>query len=223
MPDNHFSGNRFSGLTGLALFVFLPLVLVTFFFVMSYNGLVDKEEAVIAAWSQVESNYQRRADLVPNLVKTVQAYADTEAFIQTEVAAARADVAERLGALKTASDKSAAAQDGKEIITDEKKMEEFSQSEQEVGQAVLRVLALAESYPTLRSNENFLELQSQLEGTENRINVARVNFNTAAETFNAAIRRLPGSLLAGAGDFRRKAYFKADKGADKAPEVKFNE
>lgn len=213
-----------SGLLGLALFVLLPLVVVTAFCGISYNNLVDKEEAVFGAWSQVESSYQRRADLVPNLVKTVQAYADTETFIQTEVAASHAEVAEKLSSLQKASESSAQhKENGKGIINDEQKMQNFSDAEKEMGQAVMSVLALAESFPTLRSNENFLELQSQLEGTENRINVARIRFNEAAEAFNASIRKLPGNLLAGIGNFQRKAYFAADKGASKAPEVKMNE
>ena len=220
MPENRSS----SGLLGLALFVFAPLIAVTIFCVISYNGIIDREEAVVAAWSQVESNYQRRADLIPNLVKTVQAYADNEMLIQTEVAEARTRVAEKLTGLKQATESADKAKaDGKAITEDEAKMKEFSDAEQQVGQAVVNVLGLGEAYPNLRANENFLQLQSQLEGSENRINVARMNFNAAAEDFNASIRRLPGSLLAGAGNFRRKAYFAADKGAAKAPDVKFNE
>lgn len=220
MPENR----SFPVLMGFGLFVFLPAVAVTGIFAVSYNGLVDREEAVFAAWSQVESNYQRRADLVPNLVRAVQAYADHEAVVQTEAADSHARIAAALGDLQQAQAKAEkTGAEGKVIVNDEEKLKELSGAEQEVGQALMRVLALGESFPGLRANENFLQLQAQLEGTENRINVARMNFNAAAEDFNASIRRLPGSLLAKAGGFRRKAYFAADKAAAQAPAVKFNE
>lgn len=219
------SDNRgFSGLLGFGLFVFLPMVAVTGFFALSYNGLVDKEEAVFGAWSQVESNYQRRADLVPNLIKTVQAYADHEAVVQTEVADSHVMIATMLGDLTSAQEGAEKAADGgKDIVNDEERMNDLSAAEQKVADALMKVLALGESFPGLRASENFQQLQAQLEGTENRINVARMNFNSAAEAFNAAIRKLPGNILANAGGFKRKAYFAADKSAAKVPEVRFNE
>jgi LemA protein len=202
----------------------LPLILPVLVLVWVYNGLVDREERVHAAWAQVESNVQRRSDLIPPLVQTVSRYLQHERETLREITAERAGSLDPLGqalqdvveAEKRASELGEGAAPQRETL-----LERLAAAEVELDRALGRLFAVAESYPQLRSADQFLELQGQLEGTENRINLARVEFNRMAEDYNAAIRRLPGSLIAGLGDFRRKAYFKAADGTGRPAELSF--
>lgn len=214
-----------SGLA-VSLLILLPVVAIVAYLAFSYNGIVDDEEEVFTAWSQVESAYQRRADLVPNLVKTVQAFADQEMMAIVAVTDARAEALKALA--QSAADAAAASDaatkttaDSKDRLADEQHMGEVARAQKAAADKLTAVIVMTEAYPDLRSSDNFLALQDQLEGTENRINMARIAFNEKAGDFNARIRRIPGSLLAGLGGFKRKAYFKADEGAEKAVPVEF--
>lgn len=182
------------------------VVLVAIFFYTSYNGLVTKEEGLDNAWSNVETQYQRRADLIPNLVNTVKGYAAHESATLGAVTEARAKAT---SINLTASD-----------LTPEK-LEAFQKAQAEVRSALGRLIAVAENYPDLKANQNFLELQAQLEGTENRIAVARKDFNAAAQRYNVTVRRFPSNLVAGLFGFEKKPYFEASEGADAAPSVQF--
>ena len=172
----------------------------------AYNRMVTAEETVNTTWADVEAQYQRRSDLIPNLVNTVKGYAAHEQSTFTEVVEARA---------QAMSFKLDAAD-----LTPEK-LAEFQQAQQKVGSALGRLIAVAEQYPDLKANQNFLELQAQLEGTENRIAVARTRFNAAPRQYNVTIRRFPANLIAGMFGFDQKAYFAAEEGAQTVPEVKF--
>jgi len=175
-------------------------------FAGSYNNMVNMDEQVSSQWAQVENVYQRRADLIPNLVNTVKGYADFEKSTLTAVIEARAN------ATKITVDP--------KNLTPEK-LQEFQQSQGQLSQALGRLMVVAERYPELKANQNFLELQAQLEGTENRIAVERNRFNEVAQGFNTYIRTFPQNMLAGMYGFSKKAYFEAEQGANKAPEVKF--
>lgn len=177
-----------------------------FFFYATYNGFVNKEERVRSAWSNVETQYQRRADLIPNLVSTVKGYAEHESQTLNEVTEART----------RATSINLSAED----LTPER-LAEYQQAQSAVRSALGRLIAVAENYPDLKANQNFLELQAQLEGTENRISVARQDFNRAAETYNRAVRRFPANLVAGLFGFERKPYFEASEGAESVPQVAF--
>ncbi len=172
----------------------------------TYNGLVNKDEAVNTAWSNVETQYQRRADLIPNLVNTVKGYANHESETLTAVTEART----------RATSINLSTQD----LTPEK-LAEFQQAQSQVGSALGRLIAVAESYPDLKASQNFQELQAQLEGTENRIAVARKDFNEVAREYNIAVRRFPANLVAGLFGFGQKPYFDAAPGAETAPQVAF--
>ena len=172
----------------------------------AYNRMITAEETVNTTWADVEAQYQRRSDLIPNLVNTVKGYAAHEQSTFTEVVEARA---------QAMSFKLDAAD-----LTPEK-LAEFQQAQQKVGSALGRLIAVAEQYPDLKANQNFLELQAQLEGTENRIAVARTRFNDATRQYNVTIRRFPANLIAGMFGFDQKAYFAAEEGAQTVPEVKF--
>ena len=174
--------------------------------VTSYNGLVKMDEGVGTAWSNVESQYQRRADLIPNLVNAVKGYAAHEK--------------ETLDAVVTARTRATQMTVNADDLTPEK-LQAYQKAQGEVGSALGRLLAITENYPDLKANQNFLELQAQLEGTENRISVERRNFNEAAKNYNTAIRTFPRNLLAGMFGFEKRPYFEAEEGASKAPEVKF--
>lgn len=170
------------------------------------NKMVTKEEAVSSAWSQVENVYQRRADLIPNLVATVKGYAAHENETLTAVVEARA---------KATS-----------VTVDPTKLnaesiQQFQQAQGGLSQALGRLMVVVEKYPDLKANENFLQLQAQLEGTENRITVERQKFNQVAQDFNTYIRMFPESIIASMRNFEKKAYFEAEKGAEKAPKVDF--
>lgn len=191
----------------LPVLAFVIVLLVANWGCGGYNSLVSLEEEVNAAWAQVQNVYQRRADLVPNLVATVQGAADFERGTLTDVIEARSK------ATRITVDES--------ILNDPEKFAQFQAAQGELSGALARLLVAVEAYPTLKANENFLALQSQLEGTENRIAVERRDFNQVAQRYNALIRRLPTALIARLGGFERKAYFEADPTAQKAPEVKF--
>ena len=174
--------------------------------VKSYNNMVQLEEQVETAWGQVENQYQRRVDLIPNLVATVKGYATHEQETLEGVIAARAK------ATQITIDPSNATPE---------QLAEFQKAQGELGQALGRLMAVAESYPELKANENFLQLQSQLEGTENRISVARDTFNETARLFNTTVRRFPANIIANIFGFEKKPYFEAEEGANKAPTVQF--
>lgn len=174
--------------------------------ISGYNSLVGMEEGVDNKWSNVETQYQRRADLIPNLVSTVKGYAAHEKETLEGVIAARSK----------ATQLTVNAED----LTPEK-LAEYQKAQGAVTSALGKLLALTENYPDLKANQQFLELQAQLEGTENRITVARKEFNDAAKTYNTGIRRFPKNLLAGLFGFDRRPYFEAQEGADVAPKVEF--
>ncbi|KGN76315.1 LemA family protein [Porphyromonas macacae] len=171
-----------------------------------YNGLVASQENVNTAWSQVENQYQRRADLIPNLVETVKGYAAHERETLESVIEARSK------ATQTTIDPA---------NLNEESMAKFQATQDQLGQALSRLMVVVERYPDLKANENFKQLQAQLEGTENRITVARKDFNETAKQYNTRIRRFPTNILAGMFNFGVRPYFKAEVGAEKAPEVKF--
>ena len=173
----------------------------------SYNGLVKAETEIDSVWANVESSYQRRADLIPNLVNTVKGQANFEQQTLTNVIEARAK------ATQTKIDPS--------NLTEEQ-LNEFQQNQTQVGSALSRLLVTVEQYPQLKANEGFMNLQAQLEGTENRINVARNKFNEAARIYNEKVRQFPTKLAAMIFGFKAKPYFKSATGAENAPTVNFN-
>jgi LemA protein len=191
------------------LFVLIILALFsTQFYGCGYNTLVSLEEQVTSAWSQVENQYQRRADLIPNLVKTVEGVADFEKSVLTEITEARSKV----GQTKINADD----------LTDPDKFQKFQQSQDQLSGALSRLLMVVENYPTLKSNENFLQLQAQLEGTENRIAVERKRFNEVVQEFNTKVRSFPTLIMAKIFGFKEKQYFKSVTGSEKAPDVNFD-
>ncbi|MCA6462956.1 MAG: LemA family protein [Chitinophagaceae bacterium] len=171
-----------------------------------YNGLVVQDENVNNAWNKVQSDYQRRADLIPNLVNTVKGEANFEQETLTKVIEARASATQ----MKI---------DPKDLTPE--KLEQFQAAQGQLSQALGRLLVVTENYPNLRANEAFRGLQTQLEGTENRIKTARNDFNDAVKDYNVKVRRFPMNIFAGMFGFRPKEGFKAEAGAEKAPEVKF--
>ena len=179
---------------------------IFFWFKSSYNGLVRMDEQVAAAWSQVENVYQRRADLIPNLVATVKGYAAHESTTLEEVVAARS----RATQVTLNADQ----------LTPEK-LEQFQAAQGELGSALGRLMMLTENYPDLKASQNFSELQAELSGTENRIMVERKKFNEAARAYNTAIRTFPRNLVANLFGFTQKSYFEAQAGAETAPVVSF--
>lgn len=172
----------------------------------SYNTFVDKEENVENAWSKVQSAYQRRSDLIENLVATVKGAAQFEQKTLTDIANARA--------------KATSVNIDPSNLTPEK-MEQFQQAQSQLSQSLGRLLMVTENYPELKANQNFLELQSQLEGTENRVKVERDKFNDVVTDFNKSVRRFPNSLFAGMFGFSQKAQFEAEQSAQSAPKVNF--
>ena len=187
------------------------LVLIIIGFVMwgvgIYNELITLEEQVNQAWSQVENQYQRRADLIPNLVSTVKGVADFEQETFTAVTEARA----RVNQLNISPD----------ILNNPAAFQEFRSAQNGLGNALSRLLVTVENYPQLKANENFLNLQTQLEGTENRISVERRRFNTTVQEYNTAIKKFPTNFVASMSGFTEKQYFKAAAGSDQAPNVEF--
>lgn len=190
--------------------VIIAIVLVIFLMVSNaigkYNSMVTLEEGVDAAWSQVENVYQRRADLIPNLVATVKGYAEHEQETFIAVTEARSKVGSIN--MEGMADNPAALQ-------------KFQAAQGQLTSALSRLMVVVEKYPDLKANQNFLNLQTQLEGTENRISVERNRFNKTAQAYNTVIRRFPGSMYAGFFGFDRKAYFEAESGAETAPQVEF--
>jgi LemA protein len=172
-----------------------------------YNAIVTAEEQIDARWSDVETSYQRRLDLIPNLVETVKGVADFERETYTAVAEARA----RAGQVTLTP----------EMLSNPQALARFQQAQSEVGSALSRLLVAVERYPQLKANENFRDLQVQLEGTENRIAVARRRFNEAVQQYNLMVRRFPGRLVAALFGFEPRPYFEAEAGAEQAPEVAF--
>ena len=173
----------------------------------SYNGLVAKQEAVNSAWAQVQNVYQRRYDLVPNLVETVKGAANFEKSTLTAVTEARASVG------RVTVDPS--------LLNDPTKFQQFEKAQGALSGALSRLMVIVERYPELKANANFRDLQVQLEGTENRIAVERRNFNEIAAVYNVAIRRMPDTFVARFAGFRERPYFQAEEPAQKAPAVKF--
>jgi LemA protein len=195
-------------LLGILGAVVLLVVIVGLAAVGSYNGLVNQSQAVDAQWAQVQNVYQRRADLVPNLVATVSGAANFEKTTLTDITEARASVGK---VQLTPGGTPSSAQ-----------LAEFEKAQGQLGAALSRLLVVSENYPSLKATANFQELQSQLEGTENRISVERGRFNELARDYNAAIRRVPAVFYAAAFGFKEKAYFAAATGAEQAPKVQFD-
>ena len=172
----------------------------------TYNSMVTADEGVSAAWAQVENVYQRRADLIPNLVATVKGYAEHEATTLEDVTAARARATQ--------------------VVVDPSDLEpediaRFNKAQGELSSAIGRLLMITENYPDLKANQNFRDLQAQLEGTENRIATERMKFNEAAQNYNTLIRRFPDNIIASMFDFEKKGYFEAQEGVETAPKVEF--
>lgn len=189
----------------------LFLYITGFFLVLSlnscgYNTMVNMEEQVTAAWAQVENQYQRRADLIPNLVNTVKGYADFEQETLTQVIEARAKA-------------TSINVDANEL--DPAQVQQFQQAQEQLSGALSRLLVTVERYPDLKANQNFLELQAQLEGTENRIATERMRYNEVVQGYNTYIRQFPQNIIAGWFDFEKKGYFEAQSGAENAPTVTF--
>ena len=194
-----------------ALWITIAIIVVLLFAGYSwvkgtYNTVVTQDEGVKTAWSQVENQYQRRMDLIPNLVNTVKGYATHEKETLEGVVSARAE------ATKTTIDPS---------NLNEESMKKFQAAQGELSSALSRLMVVLERYPDLKANQNFSELQAQLEGTENRISVERKRFNETAQSYNTYIRSFPTNILAGMFGFQPKAYFSAESGAEKAPKVEF--
>jgi LemA protein len=173
----------------------------------TYNKLVQLDEQINQAWAQVENQYQRRYDLIPNLVETVKGYAKQEREVFTQVTEARAKV----GQLNISP----------EVLKDPQAFARFQQAQDALSSALSRLLAVAENYPQLKANENFLQLQAQLEGTENRISVERRRYNELLQQYNTYVRRFPTNIIAEMFGFRERPYFRAVEGAQQAPKVQF--
>jgi LemA protein len=193
--------------------VFLGIVVIILFSLYSYgvntyNSMVKMEESVKAKWSQVENQYQRRYDLIPNLVNTVKGYAKHEQETFQMVTEARA----KAGGTFNISE---------EVLNDPAMFQKFQQAQSTLGGAMQRLMVVMEKYPELKANENFMALQDQLEGTENRIAVERKRFNESAQAFNSYIKQFPRVILANMFGFKEKPYFKSTAGAEQAPNVEF--
>jgi LemA protein len=202
--------NKFAIGCGGVLVILLFIVVVAALALMgSYNRLVGLDQNVNKKWGDVQTVYQRRADLIPNLVNTVQGAANFEKSTLTEVTNARASV----GRVQL---------DPTKAPTDAAQLQEFQAAQGQLSNALSRLLVVVERYPELKSNQNFLGLQAQLEGTENRISVERNNFNGAVQDFNVAVRRFPTNLIAGMFGFSQRPFFNAQAGAERAPTVNFN-
>ena len=193
------------GCSGL-IAVLVILAIFVIWGIKAYNSMVKQREAVNTAWSNVENTYQRRADLIPNLVSTVKGYAKHEQSTLEGVVEARAKATQ----IKVDP-----------ANLDEASLKKFNDAQGELGSALGKLLMIQENYPNLKANENFLELQSQLEGTENRINVARSNFNDTAKNYNTYLQKFPNNVISGLFGFKTKPYFEAAAGAETAPKVEF--
>ncbi|HNY05485.1 MAG TPA: LemA family protein [Candidatus Egerieousia sp.] len=193
------------GCSGLIV-VLVILAILVIWGIKAYNSMVKQREAVNTAWSNVENTYQRRADLIPNLVSTVKGYAKHEQSTLEGVVEARAKATQ----IKVDP-----------ANLDEASLKKFNDAQGELGSALGKLLMIQENYPDLKANENFLELQSQLEGTENRINVARNNFNDTAKNYNTYLQKFPNNMISGLFGFKTKPYFEAAAGSETAPKVEF--
>ncbi len=194
----------------IALIVVVLLVVIVFgSFMGRYNSFVGLEEAVEGQWGNVENVYQRRADLIPNLVETVKGYAAHEKETFQAVTEARAKATQ------------ISAQITPETLNDPALLGKFQAAQGQLGAALGKLMVVMEKYPDLKANQGFLDLQAQLEGTENRIAVERRRFNDLTRDFNTAIRRFPGNILAGLFGFEKRPYFEAEAGAEQAPDVEF--
>ena len=182
------------------------IVLVALWGISSYNGLVGMDENVSNKWANVETQYQRRSDLIPNLVNTVKGYAKHESQTLEAVMAARSQATQVKIDPSNCTPQQLAA---------------YQKAQGDVTTALGKLLAITENYPDLKANQNFLELQSQLEGTENRINVARKDINDSAKKYNTSLRRFPRNIIASMFGFEKRNYFEAEAGAEKAPKVEF--
>ena len=202
------------GLLGCIGALILALILFGGYFVGVRNNLVSLEENVNQSWAQVESQYQRRYDLIPNLVRTVQGAANFEKSTLEAVVNARA----RVGQVAAPS---GAPGTGAAPTGDQASMDQFAAAQAGLSSALSRLLVVVENYPDLKANANFRALQDQLEGTENRISVERQRYNTSAQAYNTAVRRFPASLVASMSGFKQKAYFKGVAGSSQAPTVQF--
>lgn len=188
------------------IIILAAVALIAIFCATSYNSMVSQDEAVGTAWSNVENQYQRRADLIPNFVNTVKGYANHEKETLEAVISARAKATQTSINLNEISSE---------------KMAAFQQAQGELSSALSRLMVSIERYPDLKANQNFQALQAQLEGTENRISVERRKFNEIARAYNTSIRRFPKNIVAGLFGFEKRPYFEAQEGSEKAPEVKF--
>src|SRR6266700_8302754 len=212
MAANHIVDlmNKFAiGCGGVLVIVLFFAFVVGLFFWGSYNRLVTLDQTVNKKWGDVQTVYQRRADLIPNLVNTVQGAANFEKSTLTEVTNARASV----GQLQL---------DPNKAPTDAAQLEQFQAAQGQLSNALSRLLVVVERYPELRANQNFLSLQAQLEGTENRISVERGNFNSAVQNYNVAVRSFPTNLVAGMLGFAQRPFFAAQPGAERPPPVNVN-
>lgn len=202
--------NKFAiGCGGILLILLFVLIIGVLAVARSYNRLVGLQQKVDQTWAQVQNVYQRRADLIPNLVNTVAGAANFEKSTLTDITKARASV----GQIKL---------DPNKAPTDAAQLQQFQAAQGQLGNALSRLLVVSERYPELRANQNFLGLQAQLEGTENRISVERGNFNTAVQDYNTAVRRFPTNLFAGMFGFSPRPFFEATQGAERPPAVNFN-
>lgn len=192
--------------TIIGIVIVIVIAIIAIYSVSSYNSMVTLDEQVGTAWSNVENQYQRRTDLIPNLVNTVKGYATHEKETFDAVVEARA--------------KATQMNINIDDLTSEK-LADYQRLQGEIGSALGRLLAVSENYPELKANENFQTLQAQLEGTENRISVERRKFNEVARNYNTTIRRFPKNIFAGLFGFEKRPYFEAEEGSEKAPEVKF--
>ena len=192
---------------GIVALVVIIILAVYGWGVGVYNKMVGLNEGVNQAWGQVENQYQRRYDLIPNLVATVKGVAEFEKDTYTAVTEARAKV----GQIKLSN----------EQLSNPQAFQQFHQAQDGLSSALSRLLVVSENYPQLKANENFLQLQAQLEGTENRISVERMKFNQVVQDYNTQIKRFPATIIAGMTGFKEKQYFKAATGAEQAPKVQF--
>jgi LemA protein len=190
---------------GGAILLFLIVIIISA--ILAYNNLIRKNEDVNVQWAQVETQYQRRADLIPNLVNTVKGYAEFERGVLTDVTEARA----RVGQLNITP----------EVLENPQAFERFQQAQGELSGALSRMLVTVENYPQLKANENFLQLQAQLEGTENRISVARNRYNDVVKEYNVYIKTFPNRFYAGIFGFNEKQMFRSAPGTETVPQVRF--
>src|SRR5713101_9925188 len=202
--------NKFAiGCGGLVVIIIFVAIIAGLALMGTYNRLVKLQQGVDAQWAQVHNVYQRRADLIPNLVNTVQGAANFEKSTLTEITNARASV----GRVQL---------DPNKAPTDAAQLEQFQAAQGQLSNALSRLLVVVERYPELKANQSFLSLQAQLEGTENRISVERGNFNTAVQSYNIAVRSFPTNLIAGMFGFAPRPFFTAQTGAERPPAVNFN-